>query len=79
MFKATQMVKQAIEQQRMRCRVYTRDRVAAVAGSALISGGVGTLSLMGIAAHNLMTFDPDYEIGRDIISNKLYVEFKKSK
>lgn len=75
MFDTSKLVESAVENQGLRCRVYTRNRVAAAGASILV--GAGAVSFAGIAAHNLLTFNPDYEIGRDIVNNKVYVDYKK--
>lgn len=76
LMEASQFVETAVEERGMTCRVYTRNRVAAAAGATLLAGE-GILSLAAIAAHNLVTFNPDYEIGRAVVDNKLYVDYKK--
>lgn len=76
---ATQMEK-IIERMGFRCRVYTENRAAAM-GATLIPTGitqaVGIASAVGIAAHNLATFNPDYEIGKNITANQVNVTYKK--
>lgn len=72
---AAKFVELAIENQGLKCRIYTRNR--AYAAGAMAWTGVGLLSLGSIAAHNLATFNPDYEIGRCIVDNRLYVTYKK--
>lgn len=69
------ILEEEIESQGLRCRIYTRNRSIAAGGMAWT--GAGIASLIGIAAHNLATFSPDYEIGKAIVDNKIYVEFKK--
>jgi len=73
---ATRMIENAIESRGMSCRVYTRNR--SIAATASIWTPLGALSFIGIAAHNLATYNPDYEIGKAIIDHKIYVEYKKS-
>lgn len=73
---AVSMVEQAIERQGLRCRIYTKGRVA-VAGAELVVGGAGVLGLAGIAAHNLATFNPDYEVAKDFINSKIIVTYQK--
>ncbi|AUZ05536.2 MULTISPECIES: hypothetical protein [Vitreoscilla] len=75
MLDTSKLLESAIEAQGLRCRVYTRNRIAAAGASILV--GAGALSFAGIAAHNLLTLNPDYEIGRDIVNNKIYVDYKK--
>lgn len=61
----------------MKCRVYSENR-AAVAGAAVFTG-VGLAGIAAIAAHNLATYDPDYEIGKNKLSNTVSVSCKKPK
>lgn len=79
MMKVVQMIEHAIERKGLRCRVYTVGRVAACGLSVWggVTGAVGVVSMTAIAMHNLSTFNPDYEIGRDLVDNQLVVDFKK--
>ncbi|MFC5698364.1 hypothetical protein ACFPU0_22785 [Pseudomonas sp. GCM10022186] len=72
-------VENKIEANGMTCRVYTVGRIGAVAGSFFggITGAVGILSAASIAIHNIMTFNPDYEIEKNPIDNRIVVKFKK--
>jgi hypothetical protein len=69
-------VEPKIEAAGLKVRVYTEYRTAALAGEALI-GGLGALAAVGIAAHNLATWDPDYEIGKNKLSDSVTVTYKK--
>lgn len=72
---ASKLVELAVEAQGLKCRVYTRNR--AYAAGALAWTGVGLLASLGsIAIHNLATFNPDYEIGRCVVDNRLYVNYR---
>lgn len=75
-----EMLEKIIERINLRCRIYTENRAAAI-GATLIPTGVtqavGIASAVGIAAHNLATFNPDYEIGKNIMSNQINVTYKK--
>lgn len=65
-----------VESQYLKCRVLTKNRlVSGLAG--LLNPAWGVLSLASIAAHNLVTYDPDYEIERDIANNRISVLYKK--
>ena len=59
---AVSKIENIIENQSLSCRVYTYGRVA---------------SVVGIAAHNLATYNPDYEIAIHLVDNKLSVKYKK--
>ncbi|MCF7521677.1 hypothetical protein L4G92_06400 [Neisseria sp. ZJ106] len=65
-----------IEANRLTCRIYTKGRLVS-AGLGFLTIGAGITALAGIAAHNLLTYNPDYEICRDIANNRILVEFKK--
>ncbi|WP_228064811.1 hypothetical protein [Muribacter muris] len=38
---------------------------------------VGVAALAGIGIHNVMTWNPDFEISRDLANNRIAVEYKK--
>jgi imidazoleglycerol phosphate synthase glutamine amidotransferase subunit HisH len=76
LLEAVKFVEKEIERHGLKCRVYTRNRSIAAAG-ALVAGGVGVASFAAIAVHNLVTFNPDYEIGKDLIDNRLYVTYQE--
>lgn len=67
-----------IEKKGMTCRVYTVGRSAAMA-AGLLSGVAGVAAAVGIAAHNLATYDPDYEIGKNLANNTIRVVYRKRK
>lgn len=72
-------VEAVIEQNGFTCRVYTENRVASM-GAALLSGiggVIGAAAAIGIAAHNLATYNPDFEIGKNLIDKKINVTYKK--
>ncbi|HYE49915.1 MAG TPA: hypothetical protein VEB20_10025 [Azospirillaceae bacterium] len=80
MSKAVQLTERAIESQGLKCRVYTAGRKAALAGIAIPTGitqAIGLISAAGMAAHNIATYAPDYEISKHKIDNYLTVEYKK--
>jgi len=72
---ASAFIEKRIEEKGLSCRVYTRNR-SLVAG-AMSWTGAGLASLAGIAIHNLATFNPDYEIGRAVVDQRLYVDYRK--
>ena len=78
MSKVVNEIEGRIEKAGLSCRVYTEYRSTAVAGSfwgptALL----GVAASIGIAAHNLATFNPDYEIGKNQMSSTIMVTYKK--
>lgn len=68
-----------IEAEKLKYRTYTVGRVVSIGASAL--GGVtallGLASGAAIAVHNLVTWGPDYEIGKNRIESKISVTYKK--
>ncbi|MFU2058510.1 hypothetical protein ACLSZY_03050 [Avibacterium volantium] len=73
------IVEAAIEKNGFTCRVYTENRAAGV-GAALFSGVggvIGAATAIGIAVHNLATYNPDFEIGKNLIDKKINVTYKK--
>ncbi|MGX2975545.1 hypothetical protein ACWIUH_11235 [Ursidibacter arcticus] len=77
MLDITEVLEKYIESQYLKCRIYTKNRI--VAGMAgLLNPALGIFSLASIAAHNILTYDPDYEIARDIANNRISVVYKKS-
>ncbi|MDH0897568.1 MULTISPECIES: hypothetical protein [unclassified Pseudomonas] len=76
---AVSIVENKIETAGLRCRIYTVGRIAAAGGSFFggITGLVGVASAISIAAHNLATLNPDYEIAKYPIDNSITVKYKK--
>lgn len=76
---AVAKVENLIESSGLSCRVYLYGRIAA-AGASFFGGVTGVLGLssaIGMAAHNLATYNPDYEIAKHKVDNKLTVKYKK--
>lgn len=71
-------VEEEIEAHGMTCRVYTRNR-----GYAILAAGfvpyVGWAALGSLVAHRLTTFNPDFEVGKDLKDKKIYVNYKRVK
>lgn len=76
LIEAVPLIEAEIESQQLTCRIYTKGRILA-AGAGIFSFGAGLAVLAGIAAHNILTYNPDYEICRDLANSKILVEFKK--
>lgn len=73
-------VEHAIEHQEktLTCRVYTEYRSGAVAGSLWSPTAVlGAVSAVAIGVHNLATWNPDYEIGKNYVKRTISVRYKK--
>lgn len=65
-----------LEKKGFSCRVYTEYRAAALAGEMVI-GGLGIFAAAGMAIHNLATYNPDYEIGKNKLNSSVSVTYKK--
>ncbi|QLH66828.1 hypothetical protein [Aeromonas veronii] len=76
---AVTYVEREIESSGLSCRIYLYGRVAAAGASVFggVTGLLGIASAVGMVAHNLATYDPDYEIAKHKIDNKLTVTFKR--
>ncbi|MFZ7156602.1 hypothetical protein ACLS0M_07770 [Avibacterium avium] len=73
------IVEAFIERNGFTCRVYTENRAAGM-GAALFSGVgtvIGAATAIGIAAHNLATYNPDFEVGKNLLDKKINVTYKK--
>lgn len=69
-----------IESMDMKCRVYTIGRKAIMAAAVTpnpVTFLAGVASSIAIGAHNVATWNPDYEIGKYITKDRLLVEYKK--
>ena len=74
------LVEKVIESKNLKCRVYTQGRAATVAAAAIptpvtILGGYAAGIAIGV--HNLATWDPDYEIAKNIPAGTLRINYKK--
>jgi len=78
MSSAVSTIENIIESKNLSCRIYTKGRVAAAGGSLFggITGVLGVASAIGMAVHNLATLNPDYEIAKHQIDNKLSVTYQ---
>ncbi|MCQ9122097.1 hypothetical protein BKG95_05935 [Rodentibacter pneumotropicus] len=76
MKKVCEILENYIESQNLKCRIYTKNRtVSGFAG--VINPVFGAVALVGIGIHNMMTWNPDFEISRDLINNRIAVAYKK--
>lgn len=76
MISAVDFLEKLIEGKQLTCRIYTIGRSASVA-AAIVSAPLAIASAVAIGAHNLATYDPDYEIGKQVVNHKLEVTYKK--
>lgn len=73
-------VEVAIETGGLKCRVYTEYRSASLAGFVIPTGftqAISIYSAIGIAAHNIATYNPDYEIAKNKPQGRVTVIYKK--
>ncbi|KMK52526.1 hypothetical protein RO21_00465 [[Actinobacillus] muris] len=76
MYAVCEILEKYIESQHLKCRIYTQKRiVSSIAG--FVNPVVGVAALAGIGIHNVMTWNPDFEISRDLANNRIAVEYKK--
>lgn len=67
-----------IDELGMKSRIYTRGRKALLAASVFGPTALfGAASAIAMGAHNIATWNPDYEIGKDIKGNTITLEYKK--
>lgn len=71
---AASVIESAIEARGNSCRIYTVGRVAAAATSILAGPWTAIAAAAGLAAHNLATFRPQFEIAKHLVDNKLTVK-----
>ncbi|MHC5226238.1 hypothetical protein [Ignatzschineria sp. LJL83] len=73
-------VENLIERKGYKVRVYTENRAAGIAVAAIPTGitqVTGIATAIGIGVHNLVTINPDYELGKNLFNNSLTVMYKK--
>ncbi|WP_370611527.1 hypothetical protein [Klebsiella aerogenes] len=67
-----------IEKNDLSCRVYTEYRSASVTSSFWgPTFLIGVASSLAIGAHNVATWNPDYEIGKNYLTRSLSIRWKK--
>lgn len=72
-----EVVESAIESCDMKCRVRTNCRGVAAAGLTLVTLGWGAAAFGAIAAHDIATINPDYEVIKDMIGSGVRVKYCK--
>ncbi len=73
-------LEKAIEEKGLRCRIRTSHRVAGIAASLIPTGitqVAGVATAIGIVAHNLATYNPDYEIIKCPLKDCVEVMYQK--
>jgi len=67
-----------IEKGGLRCRVFTEYRASSLLGSFLApTAPLSWMAGIGMAAHNLATINPDYEIGKNKLAGTVTVKYMK--
>lgn len=80
MGEAIKTVEGLIESKGLKCRVYMKGRSATVAAAAIPASPTvigGWAAAIGIGVHNLLTWDPDYEIAKNPATGTLSIIYKK--
>lgn len=74
---AVKLVEKIIENLGLKCRVYTEYRAAGMAAVVWTPAlAIGAIAAAGIALHNVVTWGPDYELGKNYVSDTLSVIYK---
>lgn len=73
---AAERVEKIIESKGLKCRIYMKGRSAALAAQLAVPV-VGWAAAAAMGVHNLVTWDPDYEIGKNIAMGTLTITYKK--
>jgi hypothetical protein len=67
-----------IEKADLKCRVFSEYRSGTLLGAFLApTAPVAWLAGIGMAAHNIATFNPDYEIGKNKVAGTVTVKYMK--
>lgn len=77
MMEVADRVEKAIEGKSFSCRVVTIGRSTAAVGGLFAGFIPGAVSLASIVAHNVMTYNPDYIVGRNLLNQSVEVEYQK--
>lgn len=80
MSEAVESIEKKIEFRGLKCRVYTKGRAASIAAAWIpfpITAIGGLASAIAIGAHNIATWDPDYEIAKNLAMGTLTINYKK--
>ena len=75
MFHVCGVLEEYIEAKNLKCRIYTENRYVGILSSVL-NKQYGIFTAVFMLAHNLLTWDQDYIISRDIVNNQIWVKSK---
>lgn len=78
--KTVKRIADEMERKKLRTRVFLGNRKAAL-GVGVVPTGIGQIAFaataIGMAAHNLATYKPDYEIAKYPVKKMIVVKYKK--
>lgn len=76
---AIETLERLIESQGLKCRIYTFGRIAAAGASVAggVTGLLGALSGIAMSAHNIATWNADYEVAKKLLASTIHVTYKK--
>jgi hypothetical protein len=77
---AVETVERLVEEIGMKCRIYTKGRKALMVGAVTpnpVTFVAGVASAIAIGTHNVATWSPDYEIGKNLAMGTLTIEYQK--
>jgi len=69
----------AIEKKKLSCRVYTEYRTAPIAAGMFTPFTIveSAIAAAAVAAHNIATYNPDYEIGKNKLKSHVSVIYQR--
>ena len=73
-------IEEMLERAGYTCRVYTAYRRACMAVGFIpspVTWGIGLAAALAIAAHNIVTYNPDYEISKDFAKAMITVSYQR--
>lgn len=82
MYRAVRHLESAMDKKGYKSRVFTKARKVAMAGIATpnpVTFIAGAAAAIGTGLHNAVTWNPDYEIAKNLMTGSLTVTFKEKK
>ena len=79
-FEFSQKIEKIVEDAGYKCRLYTGNRAACMAVGFIptpVTIGMGIFVALGIAVHNMATYNPDYEIRRHPLDSEIAVSYQR--